>query len=242
MQQEHYDVLIIGAGVVGCSIAYHLSQLGLRLAVVEREEIASGASLAGAGMLAPLTEASELELMLNKLPPFLQLCLAGLHYTIRTWINSYCKRPELILACSRFLFSVRPLASMMRRFTSECRSGNSSSCRVWNGLMQRGARTIEPLLSSKVREYMLSPYEYNVNAPRLTLAYARGARVAREHVFLPGEVWDSLLLQGQRVVGVETDLGQMYAEACVLAAGAWTARWHAKTRLANYFPCQGANA
>jgi Predicted dehydrogenase len=27
MQQEHYDVLIVGAGVVGCSIAYHLGSL-----------------------------------------------------------------------------------------------------------------------------------------------------------------------------------------------------------------------
>jgi len=36
MQQERYDVLIVGAGVVGCSIAYHLGKLGLRVALVER--------------------------------------------------------------------------------------------------------------------------------------------------------------------------------------------------------------
>ncbi|HWS84649.1 MAG TPA: FAD-dependent oxidoreductase [Ktedonobacteraceae bacterium] len=44
MQQEYYDVLIVGAGVVGCSIAYHLSKLGLRVALVERGEVAGESS------------------------------------------------------------------------------------------------------------------------------------------------------------------------------------------------------
>src|SRR5215469_2757526 len=80
MQQERYDVLVIGAGVIGCSIAYHLAKLGLRLAVVEREEIASEASMAAAGMLAPLTEAAEIETATEQTFQFLQFCLAGLRY------------------------------------------------------------------------------------------------------------------------------------------------------------------
>ncbi len=47
------DVVIIGGGVIGCSIAYHLSKAGVQVRVVEREEIAAEASSAAAGLLAP---------------------------------------------------------------------------------------------------------------------------------------------------------------------------------------------
>ncbi|MEC9215392.1 MAG: FAD-dependent oxidoreductase, partial [Pseudomonadota bacterium] len=37
-------VAVIGAGIVGSSIAYHLSKLGVRVTLIERETVASGAS------------------------------------------------------------------------------------------------------------------------------------------------------------------------------------------------------
>ena len=39
-----YDVVIIGAGVAGCSIALHLAKLGVRSQIIERESIAARAS------------------------------------------------------------------------------------------------------------------------------------------------------------------------------------------------------
>ena len=48
------DIAIIGAGVIGCSIAYHLCKVGQEVAVFERGEIGGEASGAAAGLLAPL--------------------------------------------------------------------------------------------------------------------------------------------------------------------------------------------
>jgi sarcosine oxidase subunit beta len=46
------DVVIIGAGVIGCSTAYHLSKMGItKVAVVEMEQVGAGASSKSASML-----------------------------------------------------------------------------------------------------------------------------------------------------------------------------------------------
>jgi glycine/D-amino acid oxidase-like deaminating enzyme len=38
------DVIVVGAGVIGCSIAYHLGRRGISTCIVDRESIATRAS------------------------------------------------------------------------------------------------------------------------------------------------------------------------------------------------------
>src|SRR5438093_8385858 len=45
------DVVVIGAGAIGCSIAYYLARAGASVDVVERGEIGREASWASAGMI-----------------------------------------------------------------------------------------------------------------------------------------------------------------------------------------------
>src|SRR5256714_4227321 len=52
------DVVIVGGGVIGCAIAYHLSLAGAGVLLLERERLAAGASGVAAGMLAPPAAAS----------------------------------------------------------------------------------------------------------------------------------------------------------------------------------------
>jgi glycine oxidase len=237
MQQERYDVLIVGAGVVGCSIAYHLGRLGLRLALVERGEVAGESSSAGAGMLTALAVASDTNADTEQASPFLQLCLAGLRYyqdldqhlKQETGVDiGLLKVPGLRLALSEH--DVTALQAILAR-QQQLLPGLE-----W--LNGEGARTIEPLLSPKVRGVLVSPYEYAVSVPQLTQAYARGAVLHGAHIFT-GRSVNSLLLQRQHLVGVETDQGPIYAEQVVLAAGAWSAKWHTQTALPVIFPVKG---
>jgi D-amino-acid dehydrogenase len=47
------DVLIIGGGVIGVCSAYYLAQKGLKVALIEKEEIASGCSYGNGGLIVP---------------------------------------------------------------------------------------------------------------------------------------------------------------------------------------------
>lgn len=51
-----YDVIVVGAGVVGLSTAYHLARDGAKVAVIERGEPGTVASNASAGMIAAQLE------------------------------------------------------------------------------------------------------------------------------------------------------------------------------------------
>jgi len=35
MQKELYDVVVVGAGIVGCSVSYHLATSGLKVALLD---------------------------------------------------------------------------------------------------------------------------------------------------------------------------------------------------------------
>ncbi len=51
------DVVVVGAGIIGCAIAREMARRGARVQVLERTEIAAGATQASAGVLAPYIEA-----------------------------------------------------------------------------------------------------------------------------------------------------------------------------------------
>lgn len=53
------DVLVVGAGIVGCAIAHALAGAGCRARVVDMRAPGQGASQASAGVLAPYTEGHE---------------------------------------------------------------------------------------------------------------------------------------------------------------------------------------
>ena len=51
----HARVVIIGGGVIGCSVAYHLAKLGWRdVVLLERKQLTSGTTWHAAGLIAQL--------------------------------------------------------------------------------------------------------------------------------------------------------------------------------------------
>ncbi|GAB4464513.1 MAG: FAD-binding oxidoreductase [Anaerolineales bacterium] len=48
---ETYDAIVIGAGVIGASVAYNLSRRGLKVLILERKTVAAGATGASSGLV-----------------------------------------------------------------------------------------------------------------------------------------------------------------------------------------------
>ena len=52
---SHARVVIIGGGIIGCSVAYHLSELGWKdIVLLERKQLTSGTTWHAAGLIAQL--------------------------------------------------------------------------------------------------------------------------------------------------------------------------------------------
>ena len=64
---QSYDAIVIGAGVIGCSVAYHLGYLGAkRVLVVDRTQIGAGTTSQSSGILRThYTVAENVELALS---------------------------------------------------------------------------------------------------------------------------------------------------------------------------------
>ena len=67
---QTYDIVIIGGGIIGCSIALRLAQARMKVCVLERGDPGAEASSAAAGMIAPQGEIAEPD-------EFFELCAAS---------------------------------------------------------------------------------------------------------------------------------------------------------------------
>jgi glycine oxidase len=59
MSPRPSDIIVIGAGIVGCAVAEELSRRGASVEIVDDRPVAMGATQASAGVLAPYIEATE---------------------------------------------------------------------------------------------------------------------------------------------------------------------------------------
>ena len=59
------SIVVVGAGIVGCAVAYELARRGMHVRVLDRREVGQGATQASAGVLAPFIEAFDRRQLLD---------------------------------------------------------------------------------------------------------------------------------------------------------------------------------
>ncbi len=207
------DVVVIGAGVQGCSVALRLAQAGRQVLVLERSIPGAEASSAAGGILSPGVEAEEPG-------PFYELCAASL----ALWPAFAAELERL----SGMWVGHRGGGTLEVAFDDPtarvlaARAAQLQRHRVEVEVLDGdAARRLEPALDPRVRGGLWFAAESSVD-PRLLAralylaAHRAGAR------FLGGQV-QRILHDGGRAAGVEHQSGRIEAGTVVLAAGSWSA-------------------
>jgi len=213
-QSSRYDVVVIGAGVIGLSCAWRAARRGLSVLVVDRAEPGAGASGVAAGMLAPVTEAEWGE------EELLELNLAG----ASAWPSfaaeleeeggtpsGYVESGALVVAADR------DDAEELRRLLAFQRSIGLEA--EW--LSGRACRRLEPGLSPRVPGGIDARGDHQADPRATALALLRALAHAGGELLSGHSA--SVALRGERAVGVELEgFGRVEAGSTVVATGAWT--------------------
>ncbi len=212
------DVIVVGGGVIGCSIAYYLALGGASVTVVERNRLAAGASGVAAGMLAPQVEAPFAD-------AFFDLALRGreehapLASTLAEDVGLDVEyRRTGILRVAR---TEAERADLQRQLRWQSARGLAAE---WVEPEELGR--CEPLLEGVAGRLLAGGLwladEGQVRGPRLVQALAMAA-MRRGARFLEATSVVGFTTAHGQVVGVRTTSGPIEADTVVLAAGVWSA-------------------
>ena len=200
------DVIVVGGGVIGSSIAYHLARAGVRTVLLEKRTIAAAASGASAGGVRQQgRDPRELPLSIRASERWATLedeLAADIHYRRKghlSLIEHEADRPNLV-------------ASIARQRAAGL-----------NIVLVEGAdlRELAPAVAPHLLAGSYTPDDGHANPALTTQAFAAAAARAGAEI-RTGVTVHGLATEGGRVVGVLTDDGPLGADLVILAAGAWS--------------------
>jgi len=210
------DVVIVGAGVIGCSIAYALCKQGLETVILDDGEVGAQASQAASGMLAPLKPFAKAD------DPYTMLLLSSLSL-FPDLIAELEEESDICIGykCTGTLRAMRrEHLPRLRTWVSQWQQAGYHVAL----LADDEIRLHEPGMASHVSLALYYPYDVQLNALELVHAYARAAE-KRGAVFFTHEPVVALTYSHAHVTGVRTAQGKTIAcKYVVLATGAWAAQ------------------
>jgi len=209
------DVAVIGAGIIGLSVAFELAGRGASVRVYDTREPAKAASWAAAGMLAPRTE------HLSD-PALRELCEASLAqypdfaHAVReaSGVDPHLRLDGILHTA----YSQEAFASLKAWHEDLQAAGHRADL-----LSREETLRTEPALGKHVTGSLLVHGEGQIDNRRFgrALTAACEARGVRLHT---GVQSLSVECDARRVLGIRTDLGYVPTGAVVNAAGAWASQ------------------
>ena len=209
MPATQTEIAIIGGGVIGNSIAYHLARQGQRILVIERADIASEptASWASAGGVRRQgrhpAEAQLASEAIARWPALSEELAADLHYR---------QGGQLLLAEND------SEAEQVAAYVQQQHDVGFSDIQLIN---RAEALELVPCLNGQVIAGSYSPADGQASPPHTTRAFA-GATQRHGGTYWTNTAALSLITHASRVTGVRTTQGDIEAQHIVLAAGAWS--------------------
>ncbi|NYS25009.1 FAD-dependent oxidoreductase [Rhodobacteraceae bacterium 2376] len=205
--KSHAQAVVIGGGVIGCSILYHLAKLGWSdVVLLERDELTSGSTWHAAANLHGLHDNTNISRMQ--------------HYTMNLYKELEAETGQ---GCGVFQPGSLYLAQTEAR-EHQLRLQEAKGRRYgidFHELSRDEAERLHPLVDfTGIRCIMFEPGGGNVDPSGVTAAYAAGARArgAEIHRFTPVT---ALRQEADGTWIVETPKGEIRTPWVVNAAGLW---------------------
>ena len=213
--REHSELkaIVIGGGIIGCSVAWRLSAEGVATTVLERGRVGQEASWAAAGMIAPQAEAAGPG-------PFFDFCMKArdaFDGIVDRLVRDGGVDPEYDRAGILYVALDGDERAQLERRARWQRSVGAPL----EELSGAEARRVEPMLSPETVSAIHMPTNRRTDNRKLTHAYAAAARKAGAE-FVEGARVEGLSLRGERATGVLMDGGSIReADVVINAAGVW---------------------
>jgi 4-methylaminobutanoate oxidase (formaldehyde-forming) len=208
----HCEILIVGGGAIGCSIAYHLALAGKRdVLVLERLGLTQGSTWHAAGLVGQLRSSRNLTRMMQH--------SALLYAELEA---KAARDPDAPATGWRGVGSLRVAASQERWLELKRLATMAKSFGFELHLVSpREAQELFPPLDPKgIAGAAWVPSDGHVNPADATQALARGAR-ARGAAIREGVAVTAIRTKDRRVAGVETTQGFVACDVLVDAGGMW---------------------
>ena len=205
---QRADVVIVGGGIVGCSIAYHLTKIGItNVVVLERKQLTSGTTWHAAGLVGQLRASKNL----TELAKYTTGLFEGLEKETGQ-ATGFKQNGSISLALTdgRMEELLRG-ASMAKNF------GLDVQVISLGDIKER----IPHYNLDGVKGGVFLPKDGQVNPIDVTQALASGARSRGAKIFENSKV-TRVLTENGKAVGVETEQGTIMADKVVLATGLWS--------------------
>ena len=205
--KSHAQAVVIGGGLVGCSILYHLTKLGWTdVVLLERSELTSGSTWHAAANIHGLHDSTNISR--------LQHYTMGLYKELEAETGQGC---GIFQPGSLYLAQTEAREHQLRLQAAKARYYGMDFYEVTRAEAER----LHPLVNfDGIRCIMYEPQGGNVDPSGVTMAYAAGARArgAQIHRNCP------VTATRQQPDGswiVETPLGEVHTQWVVNAAGLW---------------------
>lgn len=199
--------IIIGGGIVGCSTAYHLAQMGQEVLLLEKAALTSGSTWHAAGLVGQLRSNANITQLLG--------------YSIELYNKL---EEETGLATGWKMNGGLRLACNAERWTEVKRQATTAHSFGLDMqlLTPQEAQDLWPLMDiSDVVGAAFLPTDGQASPSDITQALAKGAR-AKGAVLKENTAVTEILTEGGVLTGVRTADGDIACEKLVLCCGQWT--------------------
>ena len=201
-------VVVIGGGIAGCSVAYHLAKYGWKDTVLlERDQLTSGTTWHAAGLVGQLGASATI----TKLRKYSLNLYKELEK--KTGLSTGLKQNGAITIAS----SEERLQELLRQATAaQLFDVNVET------VSKKRIKELYPVINDKdILGGVYMPEDGQADPVGVTNVLAKAAKMEGAQIFEKTPV-EKILIKDKKIVGVQTKLGKIDCEYVVVATGMWS--------------------